>query len=184
MDGFLGTGASFFSDLSLLAYILLIVPGIIVSTILARRGLHRPHHQWSMVGITALNWVLILFLMAGSYLDVVRFTQPGMPDFLVPTIHAGFGLPAQLLATFIVIRMWKEDRDVARANERGELDTRKYWFKRAKPLMRLTLILWLVTSTFGIITYVVRYDVLPPGESTAPPAVTTEEAPATTEEAP
>src|SRR5690606_635848 len=71
-QGFLGTGASLLSDLSLLAYILLIIPSLIAGYVFARRGQHRPHHKNIMIGITLFNWVLIIFLMLASYrFDIV-----------------------------------------------------------------------------------------------------------------
>jgi uncharacterized membrane protein YozB (DUF420 family) len=196
--GFLGTGASPLADLTLLAYILLIVPGMIIGFVMARRGYHRPQHKWFMIGITIVNWLLIIFLMTATFLgDVVPnvAAQPGNPRYNVPSIHALFGLPAQLLATYVVVRMLIEDYRVARARQRGETDLRKYWFKAAKPLMRLTLLLWLITASLGIVTYLTRYNVIAlPGTQVAPPVQTpetvpppgkTEEvpAPASTEEA-
>lgn len=165
-SGFLGTGASLLSDLSLLAYILLIVPGMIIGAIFARRGMHRPQHKWMMVAITAVNWLLILFLMIGAYtFDVAEnvVQQPGNMRYLIPTVHALFGLPAQLLATYIVFQMLREDMQVAIARRHGasEQEVQQYWFKSAKPLMRLTLVLWLITAGFGILTYLIRYEVVP-----------------------
>src|SRR5687768_14872850 len=66
-QGFLGTGASLLADLTLLAYILLIVPGMIVGYVFARQGKHRPHHKWAMIIITVVNWLLIFFLMIAAY---------------------------------------------------------------------------------------------------------------------
>jgi uncharacterized membrane protein YozB (DUF420 family) len=188
--GFLGTGASLMSDLSLLAYILLIVPGMLLGFWFARRGKHRPHHKWTMIFITAVNWVLILFLMVVSYTadvddNIVR--QPNNMRYLIPTVHALFGLPAQLLATYIVYRMLREDTQVAAAKRRGVTGRalERYWFNNAKPFMRLTITLWLVTAAFGVITYLVRYEVMPALSLGAddPPAATPELTPEATSEA-
>lgn len=163
-QGFLGTGASLLSDLSLLAYILLIVPGMLAGFVFARRGLHRPHHKWMMVTITVVNWLLIIFLMVMSYsFDVAQNIgqQPANTRYLMPTVHALLGLPAQLLATYVVIGMLREDSRVARAKARGERDLQKYWFPNAKPKMRLALALWLATAALGIMTYLIRYNVIP-----------------------
>ena len=83
-----------------------------------------------------------------------------------------------------MVNMWREDSMIAAAKKRGERNMQKYWWKRAKPVMRLTTFLWLITSLFGIVTYAIRYDVLSLpslNETTAP--VATEE-PEVTEEAP
>jgi len=162
--GFLGTGASLLADVTLLAYLLLIVPAMLLGLLFARRKLHRPHHKWLMIAITAVNWVLIIFLMFAAYrFDVAPniAEQPGNSRYLLPLVHGLLGIPAQLLATFIVVRMLLEDTQVARAKRRGERDTSRYWFRRAKPVMRLTLALWLVTATFGVLTYLTRYSVIP-----------------------
>jgi hypothetical protein len=177
--GFLGTGASLLADLTLLAYLLLIIPGMIVGSLFARWGLHRPHHKWAMTIITIVNWVLILTLMIAAYrFDVAEnVTQtPGMPRYLLPTVHALFGVPAQALATFIVVRMFIEDYQVARAKARGERDTRRYWFRGAKWTMRLSLALWLITASFGVASYLVRYNVIPtPAGGGAPAPISTPE---------
>src|SRR5689334_9458943 len=121
--GFLGTGASLLADITLLAYILLIVPGMVAGYILARRGRHRPHHKTIMITITAVNWLLIIFLMLTAYrYDVIGniASQPTNARYLMPTIHGAIGLVAQLLATYIVFRMLREDTQVAAAKKRGE----------------------------------------------------------------
>ncbi len=190
-QGFLGTGASLLADLTLLAYILLIVPGILAGFVFARRKLHRPHHQIVMIAITVVNWLLIIFLMVTAYrFDVISniSSAPSNPRYLMPTIHGVLGLVAQVLATYVVIRMIMEDINVARAKRRGEKNLSQYWFKGAKPFMWVILILWLVTALLGILSYAIRYELISiPGLSGNVPApVATEEveAPVMTEEAP
>ncbi len=187
-QGFLGTGASLLADLTLLAYILLLVPGMIAGFVFARRGQHRPQHKTVMIGITLLNWVLIIFLMIVAYnFDVVQNIgqQPGNPRYLIPTIHGVLGLVAQLLATYVIYRMLREDSQVAAAQKRGEKGDalRRYWFLSAKPVMRLTLALWLITALLGFFNYLIRYELLPSFAGNPPGRpVTTEEAPAATPE--
>ncbi|MBI1279034.1 MAG: DUF420 domain-containing protein [Anaerolineaceae bacterium] len=186
--GFLGTGASLLADIALLAYILLIVPGMIAGFVFARRGKHRPHHKRTMIMITAVNWLLIIFLMLFAYnYDVAGniASQPTNARYLMPTIHGILGLVAQLLATYVIYRMLREDSQVAAAKARGESGQQlsNYWFKSAKPVMRLTIILWLITALLGIFNYLIRYDILPAFNSnrSVTPAVTVE--PAATSEA-
>ena len=187
--GFLGTGASLLADLTLIAYFLLIVPGMLAGYFSARRGHHRPHHKWLMVFVTLANWLLIIFLMWAAFTtDVVPNVSSRYRDlrYLMPVVHAVLGGPAQLLATFIVLRMLWEDYQVARAKKRGEADLQSYWFKSAKSTMRVTLILWLVVAGIGIASYFVRYDVIKlPRVGDAPPPVATQEleAPPSTEAA-
>lgn len=163
-QGFLGTGASLLSDISLLAYILLLVPGMLAGLVFARRGQHRPQHKWIMIAITVINWLLIIFLMVASYrFDVAQNigAEPSNTQYLMPTLHALLGLPAQLLATWVIIGMLREDSQVAAAKARGETNLQKYWFKNAKTKMRITLTLWLATALLGIVTYLIRYEVIP-----------------------
>jgi uncharacterized membrane protein YozB (DUF420 family) len=164
--GFLGTGASLLADIALLAYILLLVPGMLTGFFFARRKMFRPYHKYTMATILVINWVLIIFLMVAAYAyDVAPniAAKPGNGRYLLPTIHGILGLVAQILGTYVVYRMFKEDADVAVAKKRGESgkDLSKYWFKNPKPLMRTTLTLWLATAVLGIGNYVIRYDLIP-----------------------
>jgi uncharacterized membrane protein YozB (DUF420 family) len=184
--GFLGTGASLLADLTLLAYLLLIIPAMVGGYYLARRGLHRPHHQWLMIIVTAVNWVLILVLMVVAYnFDVIGniAQQSANPRYLLPTLHGLLGLPAQLLATYTVYRMAREDTQVARAKARGERNLKQYWFLNAKPVMRITLALWLLTAALGVVSYLIRYNVVSfaQGDAVAP-AATPELSPVATAE--
>ncbi len=186
--GFLGTGASLLADVTLLAYLLLIVPGMIVGFIFARRKRFRPYHKWTMATITIINWLLIAFLMIVAYrFDVIDniSSQPDNTRYLLPTLHAVLGLPAQLLATFLVFRMFYEDIQVARAKRRDDPNVSKYWFRHAKPFMRITLVLWLSTALLGVTSYLIRYGVAPAyaiGRGAPPPVVTEEVAPVHTPE--
>lgn len=162
--GFLGTGASLLADVTLLAYLLLIIPAMVLGLVFARRNLHRPHHKWLMIAVTLVNWVLIIFLMIAAYrFDVAPSIaeQPGNSRYLLPVVHGLLGIPAQLLATFVVVRMLLEDAQVARAKRRGEKDTSRYWFRSAKSTMRITLMLWLATAALGVVSYLTRYNIIP-----------------------
>jgi predicted lipoprotein with Yx(FWY)xxD motif/uncharacterized membrane protein YozB (DUF420 family) len=176
--GFLGNGASLLADVTLLAYILLLLPGMVAGFYFARAGKHRPDHRNVMIGITAINWVFILWVMVAALtFDVTANVaqQPGNARYLFPAIHGALGLTAQLLATYTVYRMIREDVQVARAKQRGETQLSKYWFKSAKPVMRIVLLLWIVTATIGIVTYLVRYEVVTiPGGAAPSPVVTLE----------
>ncbi|NWF70650.1 MAG: hypothetical protein HXY40_16320 [Chloroflexi bacterium] len=143
--GFLGTGATLVSDLSLLAYILLIVPAMIVGFIFARRKMFEPQHKLTMTTITLVNWLIIAFLMAVRYAQAAS-ASPRDASLILPTIHLAFGGTAQLLATYLVIRMWFENQLPA-------------WFKvrRIKRYMRATLALWFITAALGIGTYFAWY---------------------------
>lgn len=178
--GFLNTGASLAADLSLLAYILLILPAMIAGFVFARRKMYEPQHKFVMTGITLFNWVLIILLMALSYSDAVA---PNVPDnlsenrFLLPVLHLITGGIAQLLATYLVIRMWFEN-------------SLPSWFKikNIKLPMRITLTLWTVTVLLGISIYFTWYGGSTASAGDGPVPAATEEpstgngAPAATQE--
>jgi len=162
-QGFFGTGASLLADLTLIAYILILIPAMLIGYSYARRGKHRPQHRWVMTGITIANWLLIVFLMFAAYrFDIVDniTRQAGNLRYLLPTVHGLLGLPAQILATFIIVRMLVEDRAVASAKRRGETAMKPYFWKSAKRIMQITLALWLATAILGIASYVIRYNVV------------------------
>lgn len=163
-EGLLGTGASLLADLTLLAYIFLIVPAMLVGFVFARRKMFRPHHKYTMITITVVNWILILLLMVAAYrFDVADNIgeKPGNSRYLFPTIHALLGFGSQILATSLIFRMLREESQIAAAKKRGETTFSRYYARNIKPQMRLTLALWLITSTLGVISYLTRYDVIP-----------------------
>jgi uncharacterized membrane protein YozB (DUF420 family) len=145
-NGFLGTEASLASDIALLAYILLIIPGMIAGFVLVRRG-HYFYHQLIMTGIIIINWVIIAYLMVYSYNLTITPKIPerlGEPGYLLPTIHLITGLAAQLIGTNLVIQLWLGP----------------WWHLRLEPFkhwMRLTLVLWLITAALGIVYYLITY---------------------------
>lgn len=147
--GFLGTGASLASDLSLMAYLLLIVPAMLVGFFFARRKKFEPHHKMTMTTITLINWVIIFFLMMVSYregvLPWVNYA-PADPRVVLPTIHLITGLVAQLLGSYLVFRMWFE-----------KVLPQWMMVKRIKRYMRFTLAMWLITATLGITIYFAFY---------------------------
>ena len=154
MEGFLGTGASFGADITLIAYILLIAPVMIIGFVFARRKMFIPHHKYAMTAVVIINWVLILLVMQISYRNgVAPYTnQAGSePSILIPMIHLLSGGIAQILATWLVIMMWTENTGAA-----GILPN----FLRTtniKPWMRLTLALWFITVILGIGIYFTWY---------------------------
>ncbi len=172
--GLFNPNATPLADLTLVAYVLIFTPLILIGFVFARRRMYEPAHKLTMTFITLANWGLILFVMAVSYGMSVRPQLPaGLSELwvLLPTIHLIIGGLAQLLATYLLFRMWFEN----------ELPG---WLKvrRIKPFMRLTLLLWLLTITLGVITYVVWYTPLLAGEPPPATALPTLDAPAITQE--
>lgn len=170
--GFLGTGASLGADIALLAYILVLIPAMLLGFVFARRKMFVPHHKFVMTGIVTVNWILIITIMAVSYSDSVA---PNLADnssdfsLILPTIHLITGGLAQLLATYLALRMWFEK-------------SLPDWIKvkNIKLYMRLTLALWLITALLGIGIYARWYLGSSDDSGETPIPVTTEEPGATT----
>jgi|GEM_PF-3745850 len=177
--GFLGTQALLKSDLTLLAYIILLVPLMLIGFVFARRKMFVPYHKLTMTTVMIVNWVLIAFVMAVSYSQAVA---PELPEglnrafILLPTIHLITGGIAQILATILVIRMWFE-----------HVLPPALKFEPIKPPMRWTLALWLITAGLGVAIYLVWYTPVGAamGNQEVMPPVATEDAnaPANTPEA-
>ncbi len=151
------------SDLILLAYVILIVPAMLVGFFFARRKMFEPYHKFTMTTITIVNWILILVVMLPTYLSLPR--DPSQPHFLVPTIHLIPGAIAQILATYLVIRMWFEKQ-------------LPNWFKvqNIKLFMRTTLTLWIITALLGVLNWAVLTRGFLSNPNVAPGAISTEQA--------
>jgi plastocyanin len=120
---------------------------MLVGFVFARRKMFEPYHKFTMTAITLVNWVLIFLLMLVTYRRDVLPEVPqnlGLPGVLIPTLHLIPGAIAQIIATYLVIRMWFE-------NQLPE------WFKvkNIKIYMRTTLVLWLLTALLGVLTWAV-----------------------------
>jgi uncharacterized membrane protein YozB (DUF420 family) len=168
--GFLGTAAPLSRDITLLLYILLLAPAMIIGFIFARRKMFAPYHKFTMTGITIFNWILIIIIMVVSYRFMTTDTDGlslSTPVELLATLHLITGAAAQLLATYLVIMMWTERTSLEKLVP--------FRFKNIKRPMRLTLALWLTTVVLGIGIYLMWY-VVPSGGGGDTPAVT-EEAP-------
>lgn len=171
--GFLGS-ASLMADLTLLAYIFILLPAMLVGFVFARRKMFVPHHKLMMTGIVIVNWVLILYLMVYSYSLAVAPNLPdrlGEPFNLLPTLHAITGGVAQLLATYLVLRMWLE-----------KVLPPALMVKNIKRYMRITLSLWIVTVALGVLIYL-NWNVSTSVAGDDPTPVATEEAAMTPEPA-
>jgi uncharacterized membrane protein YozB (DUF420 family) len=171
--GLFNPNATPLADFTLLAYVALLLL-MVAGFIFARRRRYSPHHKLTMTFITLVNWALILFVMAVSYGSFVRPQLPAglaQPWVLLPTLHLVTGALAQIIATYLLFRMWFE------AELPGWLKVR-----RIRPYMRLTLGLWLATVLLGFGIYAVWYVLPAPADPAASPA-TELDTPAATPEA-
>lgn len=178
--------------INLVLYLIFIVPAMLVGFVFARRKMFVPFHKLTMTAITLTNWVLIVIFMSRQY---ARAVVPELPDglreltYLLPTLHLLIGGIAQLVATYLVIRMWIERTPIEKRVPRQLL------LRRIKPVMCTTLALWLITAALGLSIYLVWYvtpvdagadsapatateETAPTGETLETPVVTEEAAPA------
>lgn len=143
--GFLGTGAPFLSDLSLV----LISFTSLLMTLgwqLARRA-HYEVHRWVQTVAVALNTVVAVGAMLRSFLTHIL---PGIPskllqgDYAVTTIHAVVGTVGVLLGVFIVLRG-------------NGLVPAAFRFSNYKPVMLTAYVLYMTATLLGISVYVLVF---------------------------
>jgi len=141
------------------------VPGMIVGFVFARRKMFEPYHKLTMTTITIANWVLIVYVMINTYSGLAQDPNRSLqqPNFLIPTIHLITGGTAQLLATYLVIRMWFEKQLPAALK-----------VKNIKRYMRFTLALWLITAALGVTIYAAWYARPARADNLIPPVATLE----------
>lgn len=157
------------SLMTLIVYIVVLLPLMLLGFFFARRKMFNPHHKLTMTLVVILNWALIIAIMLGSYSDGVA---TGLPDnlsdinALLPTIHGIVGFTAQLMATYLMLLMWTENTAVE-----GLIPFR---IKNIKTPMRITLTLWIITVLMGFGIYSVWYGGSTESDTAPPPAATEE----------
>ena len=139
--GFLGTGASLFADINLVAEIVLLL-GLTVGYGLARGGRH-PAHQYNQTAWVLLNIVLVMFIMMVSYRQNVAGSM-SESYAMVAAGHAALGGLTVVCGVYILLRM------------NGLLPKwlRVAWWKN---LMRVTLVLYWLVGLGGLYTYYTWY---------------------------
>jgi plastocyanin/uncharacterized membrane protein YozB (DUF420 family) len=142
--GFLGTGATFGADLTLIVQIIFFIALCIGVVAQIRR-----RYQWHdriQAPVVVLNLFFIIFIMAVSFFEA-RVLQtlprrPGDPYYLTVALHGVLGTLTQGLALYCLLAGFK-------------ILPRK--IGRLKYVMRATFVLWAVTLAFGLATYYVWY---------------------------
>ena len=143
--GIFGTKANLFTDINLIAQIVLLL-GLGMGLIFARQG-NITLHQYNQTGWVLLNIVLTIFIMIVAY---VEYVAPGLPGNLrqaygiLPTIHAALGLLAIFCGVYLILRM-------------NQWIPKKWRIKWWKNLMRLTLALYWLVGIFGLAIYYVWF---------------------------
>ena len=142
--GFLGTDASFITDITLLAEIIFFV-AVCLGVVAQRRGRYKLH-DWIQTPVVILNLLLIIFVMVSSFVGQrVVSTLPQRPTdayYLVVAIHAALGLIAEGLAIYALLAGHKIlPRKIGRL---------RYW-------MWATFGFWTAALIAGVATYYIWY---------------------------
>jgi uncharacterized membrane protein YozB (DUF420 family) len=143
--GIFGTKANLFSDLNLIAQVVLLL-GLSGGAVLARRG-NISAHQYNQTAWVLFNIVLTIFIMVVAYAEYVL---PGLPGELsqargiVATIHAALGLLAIFCGVYLILRM-------------NQIILKRWRVKWWKNLMRFTLGLYLLVGLLGLGIYYFWY---------------------------
>jgi uncharacterized membrane protein YozB (DUF420 family) len=141
MDGFLGTDASMWSDVTLV-FTCALGAAAVFGGIRAHQKRFSTHCP-VMATAVFLTWIPVVLVMSPVWFEALTGDSPAPAPFaLVPVFHGILGGVTQLLMTYTVIRM--------------------YWLEQLPPehpiwLMRVTLTLWLLTVVGGTVVYVVQY---------------------------
>ncbi|HRQ36986.1 MAG TPA: plastocyanin/azurin family copper-binding protein [Chloroflexota bacterium] len=143
-SGFLGTNASFITDVTLLAEIVFFI-AICAGVVAQRRGRYKLH-DWIQTPVVLLNLLLIIFVMVSSFLGqrvVSTLPQrPGDAYYLVVALHGALGLIAEGLAIYCLLAGHKIlPRKIGRL---------RYW-------MWATFGFWTAALMAGMATYYVWY---------------------------
>jgi uncharacterized membrane protein YozB (DUF420 family) len=145
LRGLFGTRANLFSDLNLIAQIVLLA-GLITGFFFVRRG-HISTHQYIQTGMVLFNIVLTIFIMVVAYFEYVILSQPGefsQIHVIVSSIHAALGLLAIFCGVYLILRM-------------NQLIPKSWRIKKWKRLMRITLGLYVLVGLIGIGVYYFWY---------------------------
>ena len=143
--GFLGTKAQFGSD----ATLVLILITAVLFTIGWRLAVGKRYeaHRWVQTLSAALNAVVVVSVMIGSFLAHIL---PGLPAKLaegsygVTTVHAFVGLVGLLLGVFVVLRG-------------NKLVPHALRFANYKAFMRVAYALYMAATLIGVVVYVVAF---------------------------
>lgn len=141
--GFLGTGANWAADMTLLASALVALL-LTIGVILAVRGQYRAH-RWFQTSAATLNAILVLWLMVLPFRDFVApASNPGgLPLSAIATtrIHAAVGFTALVFGLFVTLRA-------------NGLMPKPLRFNNYKAFMRVAYVLYMLATLIGLFVYI------------------------------
>jgi uncharacterized membrane protein YozB (DUF420 family) len=141
-EGFLGTAAPSYADLTLLLEIAMGM-GLLLGALLARFGRFR-QHAWCQSVIVFLNFVVIAVTMIPSFRVHVSPKIPlrlGKAYYALATAHAALGTLTEVAGLYILL--------AAGTTVLPE----KFRIAKYKPWMRTVLVLWWLVLLLGLATY-------------------------------
>lgn len=145
-EGFLGTGASSYTDLVLLLEIGLGL-ALLLGAVLARRRRYRLH-AWCQSAVVLINFAIIALLMVPSFHAHV---SPKIPAKLcktyysLATAHAALGGVTEIAALFVLL------------SAGTKILPQQFRLTKYKQWMRSILALWWLVLLLGLATYVRWY---------------------------
>lgn len=143
--GFLGTGAPFISDLSLILMLLTAVLFTIGWQMAVRRRYKA--HRWVQTWAVLLNTVVVMIVMISSF---VIFILPGIPSKLgegsygITTVHALFGAVSLILGVYVIL-------------VGNGLLPKSLQFTNYKFFMRISYALYMLATFLGVVVYIVVF---------------------------
>src|SRR5271170_3972885 len=141
-EGFLGTAAPLYADMTLLLEMAMGV-GLLIGALLARLRRFRPH-AWCQSVIVLLNLAVIVITMIPSFRVHVSPKIPlrlGKAYYALATAHAALGTVTEIAGLYILL--------AAGTNLLPE----KFRITRYKLWMRTVLVLWWIVLFLGAATY-------------------------------
>ena len=144
MTGIFGTGALLQTDINLILQIVMFL--IIIIGLVYKNKMKFKIHG-GLMGIAVILHVLSLLVVMGpSFSEGYEHFTTATSDLGVQTtwIHAIPGAIAMIMGTFLVVAWALRPSNIAACSRR-------------KRLMDITTLLWLISLTFGIATYLVFY---------------------------
>jgi uncharacterized membrane protein YozB (DUF420 family) len=141
-EGFLGTAAPVYAELTLLLELAMAV-GLVIGALLARLGRFR-EHAWCQSVIVLLNLAVILLTMIPSFRVHVYPKIPlrlGKAYYALATAHAALGTVTEVAGLYILLAAGTEVLP-----QKLRITNYKVW-------MRMDLALWWFVLLLGLATY-------------------------------
>jgi uncharacterized membrane protein YozB (DUF420 family) len=141
-EGFLGTAAPFYADMTLLLEAAMGV-GLLIGALLARLGRFRQHAYCQSV-IVLLNLALIVLMMIPSFRVHVSPRIPlrlGKAYYALATAHAALGSVTEVAGLYILLAAGTS------------VLPHKFRMTKYKAWMRTVLVLWWLVLLLGLATY-------------------------------